>query len=57
MKIIVTINNIAGVVHAGASVESKSGIIEIDNDKLPDIVKNYLTSRDYKYLTFSLLEE
>lgn len=73
MKIVATVTDAAGVVHGGASVEARSSIIEIPDDKLPDNVKEYLKNREwaaegkrlrapadrfpYEYLTFSILDE
>jgi len=67
MKIVVTITDAAGVVHAGATIESRSAILEIPNDKLPTIVKQYLENKvwakqkegryTYEYMTFSILDE
>jgi hypothetical protein len=67
MKIVVTITDAGGVVHAGASIEARSAIIEIPDEKLPNIVEKYLECRKwvseapnrhtYEYMTFSILDE
>uniref|UniRef100_A0A6M3JYQ2 Uncharacterized protein n=1 Tax=viral metagenome TaxID=1070528 RepID=A0A6M3JYQ2_9ZZZZ len=66
MRIIATVTDAGGVVNAGASIESRSAIIEIPDNAVPEIIKRYFASEKwaseganrytYKYLTFSLLE-
>jgi len=73
MKIIATVTDAAGVVNAGASIEARSAIIEIPDESLPPILREYLENRKwveegqrtippsnrctYEYLTFSILDE
>ena len=67
MKIIATVCDVAGVVHAGATPESKSVVLEIPDDKVPQLLKQYLKNKKwategenrytYEYLSFSLVEE
>jgi len=67
MKIVATVTDAGGVVHAGASIEARSAIIEIPDANIPSVVRRYLTNRKwaaegpnrhtYEYLTFSIYEE
>lgn len=67
MKIVATVTDAAGVVHAGASIEARSAIIDIPDESLPPVVKTYLKNLEwakqgenrhtYEYLTFSILDE
>lgn len=67
MKIIATVCDVGGVVHAGATPESRSVVLEIPDDKVPPLLKQYFKSKkwategknryNYDYLSFSLLEE
>jgi hypothetical protein len=67
MKIVVTVTDVGGVIHCGGDVARKSAIIEIPEDQVPSIVKNYFENerwakeRPNRYtcqtLNFSLLEE
>jgi hypothetical protein len=66
MKIVVTVCDAAQAVHVGGKVENRSDVIEIPDDALPKIVKDYLFFKEwekggpdrcaYQTLTFSILE-
>ena len=66
MKIVVTVTDVASVVYAGGSPESKSGVMELGDD-LPKVLLDYLRDRKhckenpryecYKTVSFSILEE
>jgi len=67
MKIVATVTDVGSVIHAGGRAESVSAIIEIPDNSVPEIIKQYFKSKKwaseeknqhfYKDLTFSLLEE
>jgi hypothetical protein len=67
MKIIATVSDATGVVHAGALCEHRSAIIDIPDDSLPPLLKQYLDNKkwvkdgenrcSYDYLSFSILDE
>ena len=68
MKLVCTVTDVAAVVHAGGSPETKSAIIEISDDRLPTIVHKYFECVEwaknnpsngacYSQLTFSVLQE
>jgi hypothetical protein len=67
MKIVVTVTDVGEAIHCGGDVVRKSAIIEIPEDQVPSIVKNYFKNKrwakerpnrfTYQTLSFSLLEE
>lgn len=60
MKIVATLTDVAGVVHANGSPESRSYIIEIPNENVPQPILDHINySEDkitYSYLYFSVLK-
>jgi len=57
IRIVVTITDAAQVVYACGETEKKSGIIEIPDENIPEILKRYLLNGQYQSLNFSLLDE
>jgi hypothetical protein len=67
MKIVATVTDVGAVIHAGGAAESRSCIIDIPNEALPELLKRYLANKkwaseqpnrcSYQDVTFSLLDE
>lgn len=68
MKIVCTVTDVSAVVHAGGSPEAVSAIIEIPEDQIPPIVREYFECVEwvknnpknrvcYSQLSFSILQE
>ena len=67
MKIVATVTNIADVVHGGGVPENRSAIIELRDDQIPELIREYLDLEEwasqgknrftYRSLQFSILEE
>jgi hypothetical protein len=68
MKLVCTITDVGAVVHAGGSAEAISAIIEIPEEQLPRVVKQYLEAvkragvdphrnPNYCQISFSILQE
>ena len=68
MKLVCTVTDVGAAVHAGGAPESSSAIIEIPDEQLPRIVKQYFekvrwanenpkSRSNYSQLSFSILQE
>ena len=56
MKIVATISNYGAAANIGGHVEYRSAIIEIPDNQIPKIVREYMEGGKWSSLSFSILE-
>jgi len=57
VEIVVTICDFQDMVNIGTDLIRSSAIIEIPDKSVPKILKEYLENKNYKSVSFSLLEK
>ena len=57
MKIAATVTETAHACFVGGAIQRNTAIIEIPDDIIPQLVKNYLKDSSYAQIEFSLLVE